>query len=98
MARAAGQPGLWEEGRGTLRDHEWKQNILELKSQWLEDQEASGPAPRDPGDNLASFLCGTICSCSTCFSSWGILKEPGRLTVSLGFEGEACRAGGRPSP
>lgn len=66
-----------------LRDHEWKQNILELKSQWLEVEEARGLAPRDPWDNLASFLYGTICSHSTCFSSWATLKLPGQLAVSL---------------
>lgn len=32
-----------------LGGHEWKQNVLELKSQWLEDEEASGLAPRGPG-------------------------------------------------
>lgn len=36
-------------GEGRSGAHKWKQNILELKSQWLEDQEAGGLAPRDPG-------------------------------------------------
>lgn len=81
-----------------LRDHKWKQNILELKSQWLEDQEASGPAPRDPWDNLASFLYGTICSCSTCFSSWGMLKVPGQLAVSLGLRVKTAGPEADPHP
>lgn len=82
--------GLQEGGRGAHRAHEWKQSILGLKSQWLGDQEASRPAPRGPGNNGASFLCGTICSRSTCLSSWGLRTEPGQLAVSLELRVEAA--------
>lgn len=72
------------------RAHKWKQSILGLKSQWLGDQEASRPAPWGPGNNGASFLCGTICSCSTCLSSAGVRTEPGQLAVSLELRVEAA--------
>lgn len=49
MATAAGQLASGREGEGRSGGHECKQNILELKSQWLEGQEAGGLAPRDPG-------------------------------------------------
>lgn len=71
------------EEEGCLGGHKWKQNVLELKSQWLEDQEAGGAGSQGPWGRQDSFLCGAICSRSTCSSSWGPPKESGQLTVSL---------------
>lgn len=45
---------------------------------------------RGPWDSRASFLCGTICSHSTCLFSRGLLKESGQLLISLERGGENC--------
>ena len=49
---------------------------------------AGGPGsqqagPQEPWDSKASFLCGRLCSRSTCLSSWGLRTEPGQRAVSL---------------
>lgn len=46
-----------------VRDHEWKQDILGPKSQWLEDQEASRLAPGDSGV-MGSFLSVELFACT----------------------------------
>lgn len=78
LAAAAGRASLWAEGRRErggagwgVGGHKWKQNVLELKSQWLEDQEASRRASGDPGPAGPLSFCGASCSHSTCLSSRG---------------------------
>lgn len=83
MAAAAGQLASGRKRGAWGGEHKWKQNILELKSQWLEDQEAGGAGSQGPWGSQDSFLYGAICSHSTCSSSWRLLKESGQLTVSL---------------
>lgn len=69
-----------------LWGHEGQENILELRSQWLEGQKASRRPPGTwgvAGLGRASSSCGTICSHSTCLSSGELLKEPDLVTPSL---------------
>lgn len=91
MATAA---GLWEGGRGALGAHEWKQNVLELKSQCLGDQEVSS-RPWGPWDSRTSFLCGTACSHSTYSSFWGFRRNLA-AHCQIGAEGYNCGARGGP--
>lgn len=70
---------MGEEREGHLGGHEWKQNVLEPKSQWMEDQEASRPGPwGQPG----LFPLWDCLLPQHLLILWGLLKEPGRLPVS----------------
>lgn len=82
MVTVAGQSASGREARGTQGPR------METEHLRTEVVMAGGPGsqqtgPQRPWDSQASFLCGTICSRSTCLSSWGLLKEPGQLAVSL---------------